>query len=616
MVTIYEKTNVNVKREEGELAILNMFRHPRFEGWTVFEEPHINSMKPDFVAFHPEKGILIIEVKDYDLYSDTYRSGGYVVGTNGKLIKKNPVQQVEHYKNSILKNELRSSVDFAEEFENYYGCIETIVYFHKANIQGANDFCGFPKHTKVWTNEHIQQIMSGANLFGSAYPYALKVQHSNYAKNGMLQRLTEELSHVLQYADYNLERTEPVILDRKQNGLANLKCKKTTLYKGVAGSGKTLMLAEKAIQSAEMNQKVLILTYNITLRHYIRDLLSQQCPQQSRVEMKKNISILHFHDFLKNIFNEAAIEYPAVNDGEDFTTEWIAKINKDIFAGGIKSNFLYDSIIIDEGQDFDENWLLFLRQLYTKKGEFAVFADTAQDLYNRGSWIEDESFLKEFDMKRHTIRQSYRLPKKIVEKIETAKALLQMSGETIEIAKINEQGSLLEHCEFKTMQANSLTHKINAISTYVNQLKARNVVEDITILTTNENTGAEIVKYFNKHGERTSHVYDLARNRDLDSRRYEKWKFQGGTGRLKVCSYHSYKGWETPNILLVLDDPSTNYDSEGNIIVNDNESIDSIKKALFISLSRIKPKRMDGSFNFVCLNYTTIYNDQIASLSD
>ena len=27
-------------------------KSPRFKGWTIFEQPHINSMKPDFILFH------------------------------------------------------------------------------------------------------------------------------------------------------------------------------------------------------------------------------------------------------------------------------------------------------------------------------------------------------------------------------------------------------------------------------------------------------------------------------------------------------------------------------------------------------------------------------------
>ena len=139
---IYPKSNPNDPRTEGEKYLLQVFgTSERFEGWTIFEEPHISSMKPDFVLVHPERGIVIIEVKDWDLQSMTYEAGGYIRGNNGKLIKKNPIQQVENYKSLILKSELQQAVELSEHFDRYFGCIETVVYFHYGTRQQVQAFC-------------------------------------------------------------------------------------------------------------------------------------------------------------------------------------------------------------------------------------------------------------------------------------------------------------------------------------------------------------------------------------------------------------------------------------------------------------------------------------------
>ena len=65
---IFENINPRDKRTEGEEKLLNVLKYsPRFDGWTVFEQPHIDSMKPDFILLHPKKGVIIIEVKDWNL---------------------------------------------------------------------------------------------------------------------------------------------------------------------------------------------------------------------------------------------------------------------------------------------------------------------------------------------------------------------------------------------------------------------------------------------------------------------------------------------------------------------------------------------------------------------
>ena len=100
-------------------------------------------------------------------------------------------------------------------------------------------------------------------------------------------------------------------------------------------------------------------------------------------------------------------------------------------------------------------------------------------------------------------------------------------------------------------------------------------------------------------GLKVSHVYDMNKAKDEKKRRNEKWKFRGGTGRLKVCSYHSYKGWQTPNIILVLD----SYGSENIVDIRKN-----VSNAIFISMSRVKPNSMNGQYSFTCFNYLPEYN--------
>ncbi len=108
---IFESFNSNDPRTKGEQYLLNVFSSsPRFDGWMVFEQPHVNSIKPDFVLLHPQRGIIIIEVKDWNLNSSVYESGGYIRGTDGRSHKKSPINQVENYKKGILKSELTNSI--------------------------------------------------------------------------------------------------------------------------------------------------------------------------------------------------------------------------------------------------------------------------------------------------------------------------------------------------------------------------------------------------------------------------------------------------------------------------------------------------------------------------
>jgi hypothetical protein len=168
-----------------------------------------------------------------------------------------------------------------------------------------------------------------------------------------------------------------------------------------------------------------------------------------------------------------------------------------------------------------------------------------------------------------------------------------------------EQGSFFQKTFWHNYRPGTRSEKLQTIEKHLRQLHASNQLEEITILTTNENSGAEIVKYLKQFGIEISHVYDTNRQRDRRRRRKEKWKFQGGTGRLKVSSYHSFKGWQSPNILLILDSPTTNYIDEQIII--GNPLPESVHQALFISMSRVKGRADNGEYTFTCLNYLSEY---------
>jgi len=193
----------------------------------------------------------------------------------------------------------------------------------------------------------------------------------------------------------------------------------------------------------------------------------------------------------------------------------------------------------------------------------------------------------------------------MVSRIKAVRKHLQVQADDIFVAEQDEI-ELLQLAEWHNYRADTLAEKLNHIENVVTEIRKNNTWEDITILTTNENTDAEIVSFFENKNVPVSHVYDMNRKKNQDERRAEKWKFQGGTGRLKISSYHSFKGWQTPNIILVLDSPCTYYNA-GRIQMDEADP-QNVRDALFISMSRIKGKAETGECTFVCLNYLPEYD--------
>ena len=85
--------------------------------------------------------------------------------------------------------------------------------------------------------------------------------------------------------------------------------------KGIVGAGKTLVLAKRAVNAhIRTGEKVLVLTYNISLKNYIHDKISSV-----REEFYwENFHILNYHDFFNSMMNNLGIEFDIPEDFDNW----------------------------------------------------------------------------------------------------------------------------------------------------------------------------------------------------------------------------------------------------------------------------------------------------------
>lgn len=592
-----ENSNPRDEKHVAEEYFMNMIGNSKeFTGWTLYEQPTINSMKPDFILVHPEKGILIVEVKDWHLNPPQYEEGGYVLGSNGKYIKKDPVHQVTSYKQLLLEYELDSYVEAREVYgARVFSVITPIVYFHGVTLEQAEKFCGpvDRKNCLIWTQNELEEICHGEISNRDHFPPSFFYKSSIFAKepHRITQKLAEDVHNILQPSDYARERREPFILTREQNQLIPIREGSVRRWGGVAGSGKTIILATKAAEALKKGHKVLFITFNITLRHYIRDLCSQQFGEGNRKLLRSDLTIAHFHGLLKILLtnlNIKAFDNDKEMNIEAYTNLSMKKIFEELQVAG---NHLdtYDTILIDEGQDFKGNWIRFLKQFYTAKGELLVMYDEAQSIYEeQGLWITNPKEIEGLGFRGQVghLSESQRLPQAMTNIIERIGPRIGIESK---IKPMSTQMDLFTGVEWRNIDG--LVNRNELVLEKIQEILQTGIskVEDIVILTAFENTGIDVVRYLKENAPyRVAHVYDLSGQQSHENRRNEKWKFQPGNGDLKVSSYHSYKGWESSHVILLL---------EGEL---DSQNEQSFYNALFIGLTRVNA--YSDSRSFTCLN--------------
>jgi hypothetical protein len=177
--------------------------------------------------------------------------------------------------------------------------------------------------------------------------------------------------------------------------------------RGVAGSGKTMVLARRAVNALKRTgSRVLILTYNITLRNYIHDKISQV-----REKFRwGDFCIIHYHEFFKAMANNLGL--PITDRRGDFDRE-------DFFEPAADRTPRFAAMFIDEVQDYKVEWLRVLRKYFLQEGgEFVLFGDEKQNIYSR-ALEEDRRIRTNLPGRWNELTASFRLSDHIV-KLATA----------------------------------------------------------------------------------------------------------------------------------------------------------------------------------------------------
>ncbi|MCX7641786.1 MAG: AAA family ATPase [Elusimicrobiales bacterium] len=207
--------------------------------------------------------------------------------------------------------------------------------------------------------------------------------------------------------DCKLDDTNIIkIIDKKQEEVTRNLELGHYLLKGVAGSGKTVILISRAkfLSKFFQNWKILFICYNKSLASYLKTQLSEF----------KNIEISTYHKWcLKklNKFDLIPFDFEPKTD-EEFDIELPKKL---LNFNNINEEDKYQAIIIDEGQDFDPLWYkTLLKFLDEKTNSLIIAVDSSQSIYNRKiSW---KSLGINIIGRTKIFRKNYRNTKQILEK--------------------------------------------------------------------------------------------------------------------------------------------------------------------------------------------------------
>lgn len=394
LIPSYEKVlTMKVKPEEGELYLLQFLNKELDSSFEVYFNPFMNGDRPDVVIMRKGFGVMVIEVKDYnlDLYELDDRKN-FVIKSNKEKTYKSPISQVLKYKDNLYELHIDKLLEKKIKDIRNFNIVSSAVYFHKANSGQIKEMLVTPFEENRKYQDFLKyniDLIGRDNLNEFDFNKILKNRYLKAERTSFLftDDIYESFKRFLKPPIHLKEQGKEIRYSKKQMEIIYDSTRKEQRIKGVVGSGKTTILAARAVQAHKRtNGEVLILTFNITLRNYIKDKISdvrEEFPWEKFV-------ISNYHLFINSQLNNLNIPVEVPKDFNEFSNEEKDAFfenkyysNKSLFIERKEEIKTYDVILIDEIQDYKRAWMEIIKECFlSENGEYVLFGDVKQNIYN------------------------------------------------------------------------------------------------------------------------------------------------------------------------------------------------------------------------------------------
>ncbi|GHG74355.1 hypothetical protein GCM10010919_27760 [Alishewanella longhuensis] len=561
-----ELKNLRQSLTDGEWMVFNFFDRYLDPAWEIYVQPHLNGLRPDFVLLNPAVGIAVFEVKDWNFNAMSYfietkgNSAPKLLANDGShtfLVNDNPIEQLFRYKREVFElycPRLQQRAGFA--------LVTAGVIFTNADTDHIRKLFQPSMQYRAMLEYPQYTPVSGRDALNSGdisivFPES-KRKYSRY----MNTELAKDLRNWLVEPDFSKAQRLPLELDANQRFLVNSRTK--TGYRrvrGAAGSGKSLVLGARAAELVGQGKKVLVVTFNITLLHYLMDI-AVRWPNKTG-NTRKQVTWLNFHMWCRRVCEDAGFEkeYRDLWDENESTelvlSEGLPNLVEKALTNKPELITFFDAILVDEGQDFLPKWWNLLRKVCVKDGEMLLVADVTQDIYETaGNWTDDAMTGAGFSGPWSELPISYRLPQDALKQASLFAEHFLPGKDTI--LPMRQQDALdLEPTYLRWVQTDAASAieicLKETLSFFTEDTFSDMAISDTTFLCSTREQGFAYVKAIGAKGIKSVHTFDPD---DRESRR-QKVGFYMGDARVKATTLHSFKGWES-RILVVLIDGKPN----------------------------------------------------------
>jgi hypothetical protein len=505
MSNVLNKNRIKTEKEKECLSYLESSLDDSYE---IFCKPFFGSDNPDFIVLKEGEKVLLIEVFEDDNKFDS-------------------LNIAKTYKNNITKIYIPELVEIFQGNNKGWFLIRHVSWYNNS-LQGGDFYRSLNETLNPSFNNEKNNFRLDKNL-----------------KKKFLEFLEEKYFLVDQSTRYkNIPQWADLTSSQKR--LSESIEGKHQKIKGVAGSGKTIVLAKRAINAQKrIKKRVLILVYNTSIIPHIQKIITEILGGTFN---NFDFCIQNYHGFINSQFNNNSIKYD-IEKSEN--QDYFKNLNLDFPK--------YEAVFIDEIQDYSQEWINILKNNFLEKnGEFVVFGDEKQGIY-KGEDLKICPEIKRWS--NLSENQTFRLPPQI-SKLATRFQNHFLKEGYSEIEEISSQETMFNgDVSYFEFQKNESIQKLNN--------KISEIIENNSKNTVILSSGEKILKKINS-GLKSKQIKTLAtffsdefeknlsqegRQKDAflgDKKRSLRAEFSMNTDAIKLSTTYSFKGYEADTVIIVI----------------------------------------------------------------
>lgn len=510
----------------------------------IYYSPSINGDTCDLVILKPNNGIFVFKVFDKDINQ-----------LSEVEVKQNlPHLILRRIKENIITLHIKTTAENRLEQTGYWSIVHTISLFSQNTTKQVGTFYEENKinhdYVTIWGNDVIDNDIKSL---------VMDIGFMSWNR-WMSSTIYKDFINIISPQWHSYREGKQISLSPIQKDLSISLANTKRKIKGFAGAGKTEVLVHRAVNAQiRTGEKVLILTYNLTLRNYIHSRLSDV-----RADFAwDKFYITNYHQFIKSAVNNLNI-----------TFEYAFYEDASLYVDLCERTERYSAIFIDEIQDFSPSWLTIINDFFLKEGgELVVFGDPKQAMY------DNCEFDSAGDVRIGVIPGVWN--SQLVRS-------LRFSNDQLSRLAVNFNNIFLERKQQLASQqqieyeASHISYKLINNPSYrdliiaINDILGDNEIEiqDVVILAANHETIRNLeFEYQTIEPNAITHTtseskaqYDLLYSRfkgEVDNemfikemkaiRRAKKMFFSKDKRCLKLSTIHSYKGLDAANVVLIIE---------------------------------------------------------------